>query len=117
MHRIKSGKEYYVLPGGSIKKGENPLQAVIRETKEETSLKVEIDSLLWEITEDVGGKERRLYIFLAKTFSGKLKIGSPEKERQGKDNLYELEWIALKDLKKIELYSKSLKSKIRKEFL
>jgi 8-oxo-dGTP diphosphatase len=35
-------KDYYALPGGGVEKGEKPKQALIRETKEETNLNVQI---------------------------------------------------------------------------
>ena len=41
MHRIKKGREYYVIPGGGIEPGEESIEALKREIKEELSIKVE----------------------------------------------------------------------------
>lgn len=38
LHRIKPDKEYYVYPGGHVKQGEEPLQALRREIKEESDI-------------------------------------------------------------------------------
>ena len=54
IHRLKSGQEYYVLPGGSIEKGETPQQAAIREIKEETNLDIYLERLVWKIKEKIG---------------------------------------------------------------
>ena len=46
-HRIhKTGRAYWVIPGGGIEAGETEEECVIREMKEETHLEVVIDRLL-----------------------------------------------------------------------
>ena len=35
MHRVKSGKEYFVFPGGLVEPEESPEEAAIREIEEE----------------------------------------------------------------------------------
>ena len=35
IYRYKNGQHYYVLPGGQIEKRESPIEAAIREIKEE----------------------------------------------------------------------------------
>ena len=81
MHRIKEGQEYFVFPGGGIEENESVEDAIIRETKEELSLDIKIDKLLFEI-ENRGQKE--LY-FLIKEFSGALKLSGPEKDRMNRE--------------------------------
>ncbi|MBY9012891.1 MAG: NUDIX hydrolase [Candidatus Lokiarchaeota archaeon] len=39
-------QNYYALPGGFIDEGEKPVEAVIREVKEETNLDVKVESKL-----------------------------------------------------------------------
>lgn len=108
MHRNKFGEEYYTLPGGTIESGENPEQTAIREIKEETNLDIVLDKLLWEIEDE----RHQGYYFLAKSFSGKMALGGPELERLYTGNLYDLQWIKIKDLKNILLYPESIKEKI-----
>lgn len=116
IHRIKSGREYYVLPGGAVEENESPEAAAIREVKEETNFDIKIDFLLWEIEENVDGEIRKGYYFLVKGFKGRLKLGGPEAERQSKNNQYLFEWISLNSLGKLLIYPMVLKEKILKGF-
>ncbi len=111
MHRVKDGKEYYVLPGGGIEEGETPLIAVAREIKEETNLDVEVGPLMCKLSGDMSG-ERKEHYFVAKSFSGDLALSGPEKERQSADNKYSLEWIPLDRLGGLTLYPDEIKKKI-----
>ncbi|KKP90257.1 MAG: hypothetical protein UR94_C0029G0014 [Parcubacteria group bacterium GW2011_GWA2_36_10] len=113
MRRNKFGEKYFTIPGGTIEPGEDPKETAIREIKEETNLDIVLDKLLCEIKDEY----HHGYYFLAKSFSGKIKLGSPELARQATGNLYDLQWIKIKDLQKILLYPKSIKEKIIKTFL
>ncbi len=113
MHRNKFGEEYFSIPGGTIEPEESPEQTAVREIKEETNLDVILDKLLWEIEDE----RHQGYYFLAKSFSGQTKLGGPELARQATGNLYDLQWIKIKDLKNILLYPENIKEKIIKTFL
>lgn len=108
MHRNKFGEEYFSIPGGTIEPGESPEQTAVREIKEETNLDVVLDKLLWEIEDE----RHQDYYFLAKSFSGEMALGGPELARQATGNLYDLQWIKIKDLRNILLYPESIKEKI-----
>ena len=43
---LESGKEYWIIPGGKVEFGENLLEAVKREIKEETNLDIEIKKFI-----------------------------------------------------------------------
>lgn len=47
IHRINHGEEYYVLPGGGWEENETKEEGAKREVFEETSLKVEIERLIF----------------------------------------------------------------------
>jgi ADP-ribose pyrophosphatase YjhB (NUDIX family) len=110
IHRIKSGKEYFVLPGGSVEKNEKNENALIREVKEEAGLNVEIERKLWQVNNEYD--KRTQYIYLISKYSGNLKLGSPEKERQSEDNKYILEWRDIEDLKFVKFFPSEIKKSI-----
>ena len=115
MHRIKPNKDYFVLPGGSVEENEDNISALIREIREETSLEIEIDKLLWQVNNEFN--ERTQYIYLVSKYSGNMKLGSPEKERQSEDNKYVLEWHDIKDLKTVKFFPSEIKINILETFL
>ena len=69
MHRIKEGKEYYVLPGGTIEKGESPEETVIREIKEETNLDAKIERKLGSVTQEEDSLIKALLKFRGNMFA------------------------------------------------
>lgn len=48
MQRIENGLELFVFPGGNVEKGEIVEEAAVREIKEELSLDVKLDKLLFK---------------------------------------------------------------------
>jgi 8-oxo-dGTP diphosphatase len=103
MRRRKPGEEYYVVPGGGIEPGETPEEAAVREAKEETGLDVTLAGKLGVFRHE----GRTTHYFLAASPSashrGRLRLGSPERERQTTDNVYELEWVDAECLENIPL--------------
>ncbi len=115
MHRIKADKDYFVLPGGSVEESEDNISALIREIKEETSLEIEVDKLLWQVNNEFD--KRTQYIYLVSKYFGNLKLGSPEKDRQSEDNKYILEWHDIKDLESLNFFPSEIKMNLLKTFL
>jgi len=104
MQRIKNGKEYFVLPGGTIKAGETPAMACVRETREETGLHIWLGELQCQLEH----KGRVEYVFLASKFRGTLQLGGPERERMTPDNQYHLVWLDYAQLQRVKLRPKNL---------
>lgn len=115
MYRKKNGREYYCIPGGMVEEGETPEEAARREVREETNLDVKTEKLLLTFEREIyddgkvtlyheksGGLVRE-YFFLAEDIMGEEKLGGPELERQSESNFYQLQWIKLSDIDKIEL--------------
>lgn len=108
MHRIKNDHEYYAIPGGFVESNETPKQAAIREIKEETTLNIDIDKLLWEYDDGIS----YCYYFLAKKVLGTAKLSGPEEKRSCQDNFYQLKWIHIDQLANILLYPIEISKKI-----
>lgn len=98
IHRFKGGKEYWVLPGGSVEAGESNEEALDREVEEELSLKVVNKKYLFQI-ENSGRQE---YHYLVGEYSGTIGLGGPEKEKMSEQNQYILEWVDLSRVDQLE---------------
>jgi len=111
MRRIKKGQKYFVFPGGGIKQDESIEDAIIREVKEELSLDVKLDKLLFQIK----NRDQQELYFLIKEFSGIPKVGGPEKKRMNKDNQYYPTWVELNKIQDLSnLYPEESRSRIKK---
>ena len=108
LRRIKKGKEYYVIPGGTIEDDEKLEETAVREIKEETNLNVELGDVFCRVNDFMHNGT----YFLAKKFSGELMFGGPELQVMNNDNQYHLEWVHKKDLQKLLLYPEEVKEKI-----
>lgn len=96
MHRTKLDRDYFVLPGGTVEEGETDEEAAVREAKEETGFDVAVTERLGEIYDT--RNEKMHHLFRVEILGGTLELGSPEKERNCKENGYCLEWHALDHL-------------------
>lgn len=101
IHRIKNGREYFILPGGSMEDGESGEQTLIRELQEEASVTVEIIKKMGEFFNNFDNRTHRVY--LCKIVRGAVRLGGPEADRHNDDNKYLLEWHPITKLKEIPL--------------
>ncbi len=70
-----SYRNYWEIPGGVVEHGESPLEAAIRETKEETNLDIKIDSLgIVDFKSEEGFKGDAIHFI----FTGSIKEDSPK---------------------------------------
>lgn len=113
LKRRKPGREYFIIPGGGIEKGETLEMAAIREVKEETNLDVEIENLFFEFD---GVYDRHEYFFTVKNIQGEASLGGEELENNSAENHYAIAWIALNELEKTLLLPEEIKQKIIERF-
>jgi ADP-ribose pyrophosphatase YjhB (NUDIX family) len=104
MRRVKPEKEFFVLPGGNIKKNETPAMACVRETREETGLNVWLGGQVCVLE----GNSRTEHVFVAREHRGLLRLGGPELAKLAPDNHYELVWLDAAQLRRVKLRPKAL---------
>lgn len=62
VHHRDAEREYWTLPGGGVEMGESPLEAIVREVKEETGLEAKVLRLLFEGRYSNGTSSERYYL-------------------------------------------------------
>ena len=96
----KSGKEYYLLPGGGVDHGEDFKTALKREFLEECNIDVDVKDMVF-ISEGIapnGGRHIVSIYFKVSYIGGKLQVGEDE------GNLVGVEYIKKSELDNITLY-------------
>jgi 8-oxo-dGTP diphosphatase len=91
-------KNYFALPGGFINQGEKPIEALIREVKEETNLDIKAESKLGVYNKE--GRDPRGNIH---TTAYKCRIIGDTSEIRGGDDSKQAVLIPIDQLKTIEL--------------
>ncbi|MHA1478459.1 MAG: NUDIX domain-containing protein [Promethearchaeota archaeon] len=91
-------RNYFALPGGFIKKGEKPAEALIREVKEETNLDVKVESKIGVYKKE--GRDPRGNVH---TTAYKCRVIGNFTEMRGGDDSKKAELIPIDQLKTIEL--------------
>ena len=110
--RSQDGKEYYTLPGGKQEPDELMIDALKRETKEETGYTVEPKSLLF-IREGFGEDSHRIeFMFICDI------VGDIEKDKLLYDeNQIGTKWISIDNILYEELYPVDMRNVIKRHFL
>jgi 8-oxo-dGTP pyrophosphatase MutT (NUDIX family) len=106
--RYRKGREYYVLPGGTLEEGEKHEETLKREMLEETNLDVKIGKKLIEYFNNYE-HPRTDHYFLITDFAGEIKLGAPELTHQHRENIYRPEWIDIDKLIEVDLMPNEIK--------
>lgn len=94
----KSGRSYWILPGGGIEPGETEEECVRREIKEETNLDVRTVSLLLEELGPPNDIYRSFKTYLCEPYMGKAEPGfEPEPEAANQYSIVEVKWFDLRE--------------------
>ena len=89
VRRHYDGRDYAVLPGGSVEPGESFEQAAVRELWEESTLQARVDFEL--LAAEHNGREARY--FLMTDVEGTPELSGPELAAHSPDNSFELRWV------------------------
>jgi 8-oxo-dGTP pyrophosphatase MutT (NUDIX family) len=79
------GKDFFVAPGGKIEKGENPVEALVRELKEETSVTVlpkDLEAFGTFYAPAIGDESNvvRMDVYLVRSWDGEIQPGEEVEE-------------------------------------
>ncbi|MEA3429915.1 MAG: NUDIX domain-containing protein [Nanoarchaeota archaeon] len=93
---LKSKMPYWNLPGGHIEDGENSVNCVIRETKEETTLDVSSLILIHELkVYSFRGKKMGVYLYKTNDVKGSVVLN---------DEHIEYKWVTKKEILKLNVF-------------
>lgn len=113
MRRNKFGQEFYCLVGGGIDMGETADQAVVREVREETSLKVGPPQLAY--IEEAGDPYGTQYIFVCQYQDGEVHLSPDSIEAQLNkvgQNTYTPMWMPISKLATLPFRSRELQAEL-----
>lgn len=115
IHRITPSKNYWAFPGGGIEESDaDEKAALVRECKEELGLDVEVGDFYAESHFVMNGEDQQQHFFFCKILGGKLGTGEgPEHQPDGGyEGIYDFQWIAIEDLKNINLVPEEVKNNL-----
>ncbi len=114
MWRKKDGHEYYVFPGGGKEENETIEEAVVRETKEEASMEVKIEKLLYTHNLIDSGNQ---YFYLCSYISGEPELGDAnEKQGQNENDQYKPMWVEINKLPNLLVYPLEIRDWLIEDF-
>ncbi len=99
--RVKDCRTYWVFPGGGVEFRELLAQAIVREVFEETSLEIDNPEEIFSVVNR--GRKEHFFLVNVPFFEPKLSTQSPEFKVQNCSNRYELTWVKLNDLSRLNL--------------
>lgn len=98
------GRDYAVLPGGSVEPGESFEEAAVRELHEESTLQARVLRQL--LAGEHNGREARY--FLMTDVTGVPRLSGPELDDHSPANSFELMWATKDDFERLGLHPEHL---------
>lgn len=97
VHQSYRGRMIWTFPGGSVEPGETPMEAAVRETKEETTLQIAIVGVLCQMKRTQG--TGRYFCYLGHILSGVTTRGYDPEEPVHAQELQEVRWFPLDEVR------------------
>ena len=110
IHRLKNGRDYWVIPGGGAKGNETPVETAIREIDEELNVQLKPADLTYLF--EYKNQENEHFFYAEMPFIATPEISGEEKERSNNLNVYQPSWVAVKELTKTKLIPPEVAGKI-----
>ena len=110
IHRLKNGRDYWVIPGGGAEGNETPVETALREIEEELNIQLKPADLTHLL--EYKSQENEHFFFAEIPFIAAPAISGEEKERANNLNVYQPRWIAVKELTQINLMPPKIACKI-----
>lgn len=108
--------DFYCLPGGHVKLGEDTQKAIIREFKEETEYEVKIDKLLCIIENFFdrknGEKVHEIGFYYLLNIKNEQDIKFEEFQTEEDDIKMKFKWISINELENVDFRPQELKNKL-----
>ncbi len=114
--RKKGNLSYYCFPGGTIEKGENAIDAVKREAKEELSYNISgtLSHIIQLNKKDINEKSFYFYRELNSTFRPKLNTNSPEFKKISNKYVFTPVWVDYTKIEKMNIFPIEIKDLLLK---
>ncbi|WEV38451.1 NUDIX domain-containing protein [Lactobacillus sp. ESL0680] len=114
IHRLKDGRDYWVVPGGGAKGQETPIETAIREVREELQIELTPKDLhpLFVLQE----QECEVFFCAQSLQVTTPEISGEEQERSSLTNIYLPTWIKISQLPQLNLMPPQAKLKICEYF-
>lgn len=94
----RTGRSFWAIPGGGIEAGETEEACVEREMREETYLRVHVQSLLLDEPDFPNGSYQRRKTYLCRVLEGEARPGyEPEVEAAAVYAITDVGWFDLRD--------------------
>jgi len=103
-----NGRDYAVLPGGGVERGETAAQAAVRELAEETTLAARVERLLW--TGEHNGRPASYFLMAGVT--GTPTLSGQEGLEHCPDNSFEPMWVRATEFDALNLQPEPIRGSL-----